>query len=756
MLAGKAPVHEGLVRQIEKHITNTESKRCAVVVTGAPLSGKKVVCQRAAGYASLVPYLHVSDVSMGFLQLARTIATWFLYIDSEVIRDCAGVVISLLEKKKWCRAHDECVKLVNLAVKNELQACFLIDRVHLLDDFSVSLIRECLHGKSRRNRSLKMSRASVSPNSSFGSLTSDLIEDGDGKICFLCVHVPLYSGKSADRTRNDITRSHTSLNIPIIIVGEATMSELQTMTIEISGVKPSKRFMDAAAPSCGHCAGYYAERSGGLRNLSSKRWCKGKPGFVDLNGHLEWSIPVGSLRAFVSLPVTRISGEVAMKFSNVYDFLPPLLQTVCKVLTISSRTTFLKLPRAIMWNVLNDLLAEGVENDAFNVIVDELVEMHLLKIDLHNDEEVLSLQCPALGDIAFDVCTPVQLKSIGGALIERLDPHVDDNFVVPFVLANLHDLVGCEYKVKEKLWIYGYQQFLHESQDWDIILTNEWKEMIADEMRALGCTKPAIVIGKDPTCEIPSCRNSISDTMMLLKQYHSPIAFGPLGLSFSVITANLYFLCGEFHGVPAERILHVRQDLINGCTRYIEEVNMIESFLSQHGFCGNIELLQIERNMIDDLRQPAKCIMDLDRKASFIYDEFITTNAVDRIGRIHMLVKKLREMKPAYAIQIHDDTMRLAYEAITSSSTRHFGDRAQDALMIMATRNWKAKPIPESLPSYHLQTLSRIRNKVMKQLSDAELLMWKHQQSYIDLEAFLVITSFLQNARDEAHVSVDN
>ena len=109
-----------------------------------------MVCQRAAGYANLVPYLHVSDESMGFLQLARTIATWFHYIDLTEIRDCADFVLYLLEMKRWSRAHDECVNLVNLAVNNDLHACFLVDRVHLLDDFSLSLIRECLHGRSRR------------------------------------------------------------------------------------------------------------------------------------------------------------------------------------------------------------------------------------------------------------------------------------------------------------------------------------------------------------------------------------------------------------------------------------------------------------------------------------------------------------------------------------------------------------------------------------------------------------------------------
>lgn len=696
-----------------------------------------MVCQRAAGYANLVPYLHVSDVSMGFLQLARTVATWFLFVDSEEIQERASFVISYLEKKRWCQAHDKCVSLVDLAVKNDF---------HLLDDFSVSFIRECLHGRSGKHRSLNMNTSSTkaSSHNRYRSLQSDPIEDGNGKICFLCVHLPLYLCQSADRMRNDITRFHTSLNVPIVIVGEATKVELKAMTLGVSGIEPSKRLMDAAAPSSGHCTGYYAERSGRLRNLSSKRRSKDIPGCMDLDGKLEFSIPFGFLRAFVTLPVTRISGEVAMKFSNVYDLLSPTLQTFCKVLTVSARTTFYKLSRTIMWNALNDLIAEGVENDAYDILIDDMVDMHLLKIDVHNKEEVLSLQCPALGDIAFDVCTPIQLRSIGGALIERLDPYVLDSFVFPFVIANLHDLIGCEYKLKEELWSLGFERFEQECQGWNTITVTEWKEMMAFEMCALGCLQPELIMGRIPSYEFFSCKHSISDTMMSLKQYHSPISFGPLGLTFSVITTNLFSLCGEFHGFDAERIHQIRNDLINGCTRYLDEVSLIESFLSQHGFSAKAEVRQDESNMIDALKLPDKCMKDLDRKASFLYDEYITKIVVDRIGRIHMLVKKLREMNPSYAVQIRDETLRLAYEAITSSSKKLYGDRAQDALMIMATRNWKAKPIPESMPSYHLQTLTMIRNTVMKQLSDEELELWKHQQSYIDLEAFLVITSFLQ------------
>jgi hypothetical protein len=67
--------------------------------------------------------------------------------------------------------------------------------------------------------------------------------------------------------------------------------------------------------------------------------------------------------------------------------------------------------------------------------------------------------------------------------------------------------------------------------------------------------------------------------------------------------------------------------------------------------------------------------------------------------------------------------------------------------MIMAARNWKAKPIPEQLPLLYHQTVARIRNKVLKPLSDAELHMFRHKQSHRDLKVFLIVTPLLYEAQ---------
>ncbi len=182
-------VHDDLVDQITNHI-NRGAARVAILVSGIPLAGKKIVCQRAAGNADCVPYLHLSDESAGFLQLARTIATWFQYADDEAVRSRANNVLDLLSKQHWSRSHDECIALVDLALEKSLHACFIIDRIQFLDEFSMSLIRECLCGRTMLQQK---GRRSIS-----GTLNTIYT----GKFVVLCVHVSFYNGKSVRRRQS--------------------------------------------------------------------------------------------------------------------------------------------------------------------------------------------------------------------------------------------------------------------------------------------------------------------------------------------------------------------------------------------------------------------------------------------------------------------------------------------------------------------------------------------------------------------------
>jgi hypothetical protein len=70
-----APIHQRQVSILESFLSSNES-RGAAIVTGPSLVGKKVVCQRAAGLAELVPILHVGDATAGLFQLGRTLADW--------------------------------------------------------------------------------------------------------------------------------------------------------------------------------------------------------------------------------------------------------------------------------------------------------------------------------------------------------------------------------------------------------------------------------------------------------------------------------------------------------------------------------------------------------------------------------------------------------------------------------------------------------------------------------------------------------
>jgi hypothetical protein len=61
-------------------------------------------------------------------------------------------------------------------------------------------------------------------------------------------------------------------------------------------------------------------------------------------------------------------------------------------------------------------------------------------------------------------------------------------------------------------------------------------------------------------------------------------------------------------------------------------------------------------------------------------------------------------------------------------------DAAQDALMILATMNWKPKSVPEYLPILHYQTVAQIRNKTLEAIERNGGVMFRHQQTVDDFE----------------------
>jgi len=172
-------------------------------------------------------------------QLARTIATWFQYVDNEDVRKLAKDVLYHIGKNHWSRSHDLCIELVDLSLEKGLRSCFLIDRIQFLDEFSLSLLRECMFerkGPSHRRRSSRRRTSGVLKLRKLQGYDQADSAAGvaRGKVCFLCVHVSLYNWKSVSHVVENITRSQ--LEIPIIQLGEARKEELRTMFRDLSGL----------------------------------------------------------------------------------------------------------------------------------------------------------------------------------------------------------------------------------------------------------------------------------------------------------------------------------------------------------------------------------------------------------------------------------------------------------------------------------------------------------------------------------------
>jgi hypothetical protein len=208
----------------------------------------------------MVPFGHVCDETAGMAQLARTIAIWFSYVEHKSVRLQAAAVLDHMDNKRFSRAHDECVNLVNFAIEAGLRACFVVRRIEFLDSFSLSIMRECLEGKTyitgTRKKSTTIFRRSSNGILSETETTSGVVSDYDstgaesvdisasqfsrstlpvsrgitvrgskGKVVFLGCHLSLYHHKAAQNIADEITRLSKNFNVKVVTVCEATLEE---------------------------------------------------------------------------------------------------------------------------------------------------------------------------------------------------------------------------------------------------------------------------------------------------------------------------------------------------------------------------------------------------------------------------------------------------------------------------------------------------------------------------------------------------
>jgi len=684
------------------------------------------------------------------------------------VRHLASEVLHHMDERRWSRAHDECVHLVNLVLEGGSAACFLVDRIQFLDEFSLSLIRECLHGTPKMNRlSSKLLGLSASSLESNG-------DNSGGKICFLMIHVSFYNFFSAAWVVEDITRSHKRLHIPIVEVGEASMEGIRTMFRELADVEVDDRWLETYAVSSGYLAGYFVERVAAIRQLAGRQWSEGKHAFAETSEDLVLRIPPGLIRKNMEIPVMQISADVAMRYTQVYDELPPVFQTTVKVLAIASRKSFFNLPRTVLWEVLNDLIAEGVETDIFDTVIKEMVEMWLVKVVCEDSREadVVVFQSPALADIAMDVCTPIQVYSITKALIERLEAMESQSYKFAIVLARLYHGLSEQEGKKKLLWQQGYKALLRESKNanWPEEELTMWMEKIENEIEDAGY-ETRDILGQDFSYPYTE-RKALNPMLPLVKIYHAPVSFGPMGHSLSVICRNTFHEYGVFHGMPEEAAQKLRADTKSASERYMKEISIVEAYLEEHGFGALPEDLREERSLVDFFARPAETDHDVETKAEWILDEYIPRIVEHRLQRLYLLVAKLRETDMPVFFDEAPKAIRYAYSALQFALQGHLcpigkektlnipevykglmvvkarSDAAQDALMTLAAANWKPRRVPEHLPILYYQSVARVRNKVLKRLTKNELLIYKHQHGVDDLESFIVLTALLYVAQD--------
>jgi hypothetical protein len=245
----------------------------------------------------------------------------------------------------------------------------------------------------------------------------------------------------------------------------------------------------------------------------------------------------------------------------------------------------------------------------------------VLMISQEEGQNVVIFQCPAIGDIiAMDVCTPIQVFSISRALIDRLQPAVSNSFKMPLVLAGLYHRLDKQEAIKKALWRQGYGAFLEHSAGWAQEEADRWKELIADEIEGAGYTSFEI-LGEE-LCYPRFNVKSLDLRLQLLWFYQVPVSFGPMGHSLAVISSNTFHEYGAFRGETKEAIQKLHTATASASIRYLKELSVLETYLTENGLGISSEESEDERLMIELISRPAERDSDVVMKAIMILDEY--------------------------------------------------------------------------------------------------------------------------------------
>ncbi|CAB9511982.1 cyclase type 10 [Seminavis robusta] len=751
-------VHNRAVHQVRKCI-NTGRTRCGVILTGSLFAGKKAVCQQAASLSDLVPFTHVCNETAGLAQLARTIAVWFAYVENESIKKQALSVLDHMDNSRWSKAHDECVDLVHAAVDAGLRACFVVDRIQFLDSFSLSVMRGCLEGKSNArgegcSTGSSIQRVGNGESNDSGSDWSRGSFKGassyrKGKVVFLGCHLALYNRKSAEEMKDDITRSRRTFRVRVVEVGQCSNAELKTLVREKCDLEADERWLRCHKGASGVSMAYFWERAKATRRQSASDAFR--MGRDEVTKGLKLNIPTGHIQHCQHFPLSEISADFAMKTLQLFDDLPPLFQTLTKVIAIATRKAGFMIPSMIVWKVMNDLYGD-LDSARFATVIGELKDMYLLKIVVDRNMDKVYFACPILAEVAMSVCTPSQIRVISEALVKRLESMVAHEFRVPLVLADLYHELGRSANRQKKCYYAAYKAFIKEhgedphasplEKDW-------WLEYFSDVVQLAGYST-AQVLG--PTFVAPVISEAAApDDIMRLKQYIAPVTFGPLGQTLSAIGRTIVQEYGAHARDDGAAQLKHAEELAAICNRYLQQVGTMEDYLGEEGMQATESELEEERNLLQYLASPGTSEEHVLSKSERFQNALLADHVSPRWERIRDYMSCVVGT-PEPVTSCKDSAIGLAYEKTVRGKC--WKDKLEDALMAMAVSNWKPRPVPEckSLPLPYLQTICKVRDTFLMQTSDmgqSDLEHFHHRYKFSDFQAFLIMTALLYNAMDQ-------
>jgi hypothetical protein len=112
------------------------------------------------------------------------------------------------------------------------------------------------------------------------------------------------------------------------------------------------------------------------------------------------------MHIFKTYRIMDINPDLAMRYAHIFDGLPPLYQTTCKIVAVATMADFFRLPVSVLWAVLDDLIENGVEASEVDTVLDGMEGMHI--IQRRFPRNAVALLSPVRASVTSLFCLPEQ------------------------------------------------------------------------------------------------------------------------------------------------------------------------------------------------------------------------------------------------------------------------------------------------------------------------------------------------------------